>query len=371
MKKLIIGMLLVAASSVGIYFYITQQPSEAPLNATSEVIDTDSREIAIVAQNLDTPWELVFLPEGDILVAERSGTVRYINTAGQLEQVPIARIEKAREIGEGGLLGMAIHPDFAQNGYIYLYYTYSGDENGTQNRVARMTYSSKTLSDEKTIIDAIPGAQNHNGGRIAFGPDGYLYITTGDAQNPSLAQNTDSLAGKILRVTDEGEPAPGNPFENKVYSYGHRNPQGLAWDTQGQLWATEHGRSGIQSGYDEVNLIEAGGNYGWPEIQGDETREGMIAPVKNSGALTTWAPAGAVIFDDRLYFVGLRGSSLYETSIQGKTLGELRQLFKDEYGRLRVAVLGPDNYLYIATSNQDGRGSPNEGDDKIIKIPLN
>lgn len=370
MKKLIIGIVLVAASAVGIYFYINQQPSEAALDTTSDVIDTDSREIAVVAQNLDTPWDLVFLPEGDMLVTERPGTVRYINTAGQLEQEPIARIEKAREIGEGGLLGIALHPDFAKNGYVYLYYTYSVDQNGTQNRVVRMTYSSKLLSDEKIIIDAIPGAQFHNGGRIAFGPDGYLYVTTGDSQNPSLAQNKDSLAGKILRVTDEGKPAPGNPFGNRVFSYGHRNPQGLAWDTQGQLWATEHGRSGIQSGFDEVNLIEAGGNYGWPEIQGDEMADGMMTSVKNSGATTTWAPAGATVFNDTLYFVGLRGSSLYEASIQGKTLGELHQLFKDEYGRLRVAVLGPSDYLYIATSNQDGRGDPKEGDDKIIKIPL-
>ena len=370
MNKITILTVILALIITGGYFYISQSTSPEPLKEMSNVIDTKSREISVVAQKLDTPWEIVFLPGGDALVTERQGTVRYINSGGESASDPVTKITGVREVGEGGLLGMALHPNFSENGLIYFYYTYSGDANGTMNRVVRMTYKDRSLSNEEIIIDAIPGAQYHNGGRITFGPDGYLYVTTGDAQNSSLAQDKNSLAGKILRVTDTGKPAPGNPFGNRVFSYGHRNPQGLAWDKQGQLWSTEHGRSGIQSGFDEVNLIQNGGNYGWPEIQGDEEREGMITPVKNSGAATTWAPAGAAVFGDTLYFVGLRGSSLYEATIQGNSLGDLNELFHNEYGRLRVAVLGSDNFLYIATSNNDGRGDPLEGDDKIIKIPL-
>lgn len=370
MNKGLIALVSILVISAGAYLFVNNKSSARPLNSTSSVIDTSSREIGVVAENLDTPWEIVFLPEGDMLVTERPGTVRYVNPEGKLAAEPIAEVEGAMEIGEGGLLGMTLHPDFETNGYVYLYYTYSGQGSNTLNRVVRMRYENETLSNQEIMLDAIPGASNHNGGRIAFGPDGNLYITTGDAQEPSLAQNTSSLAGKILRVTPEGEPAPGNPFANEIYSYGHRNPQGLAWDSQGKLWSTEHGRSGIQSGFDEVNLIQEGGNYGWPDIQGDETQNGMIAPILNSGSATTWAPAGAAIFQNTLYFVGLRGSSLYETSIQENSLGELNQLFAEEYGRLRIAVLGPDNYLYIATSNNDGRGVVKEGDDKIIRIPL-
>ncbi|KKR58957.1 MAG: Quinoprotein glucose dehydrogenase [Candidatus Curtissbacteria bacterium GW2011_GWC2_41_21] len=193
-----------------------------------------------------------------------------------------------------------------------------------------------------------------------------MYITTGDAQEPSQAQDINSLAGKILRVTDEGKTASGNPFDNLVYSYGHRNPQGLAWDKDGRLWATEHGRSGIQSGLDEINLVEPGKNYGWPTIQGDEKRQGMETPQLNSGS-DTWAPAGAVFVGDSLFFSGLRGQALYEAVIAGDDIS-FKEHFKGEFGRIRNVVLGSDGYLYITTSNRDGRGTVKTGDDKIIKI---
>ena len=202
-------------------------------------------QVVVIAENLDTPWGLVFLPDKNILFTERPGKVRLINTNDKLDQKPVIEIAAVKEISEGGLLGITIHPDFIHNSYVYLYYTYEGNNEKTWNKVVRMTYKNNTLSEERIIIDQIPGAPNHNGGRIKFGPDNLLYVTTGDAQNPSQAQDVESLAGKILRVTDDGQEAPGNPFNNLIYSYGHRNPQGLTWDNIGRLWSTEHGRSGV------------------------------------------------------------------------------------------------------------------------------
>jgi glucose/arabinose dehydrogenase len=321
----------------------------------------------VVAENLEVPWGLVFLPDKSLLVTERTGRLRLIDSNGRLQSEPVAVLEKVREIGEGGLLGITLHPDFSNNNFVYLYYTYQENEGETLNRVVRMTYQGKQLGDEKTIIDGIPGASNHNGGRIKFGPDGYLYVTTGDTGNSSLAQDINSLAGKILRVTDQGQMVADNPFGNLVYSYGHRNPQGLTWDNLGRLWATEHGRSGVLSGFDELNLIEKGKNYGWPEIQGDEKKEGMETPKLHSGSTTTWAPSGLAFVNNSLFFGGLRGQTLYEAVIEGEKL-TLKEHFKGQFGRLREVVLGPDGYLYVSTSNKDGRGNPVSPDDRIIKI---
>jgi glucose/arabinose dehydrogenase len=224
------------------------------------------------------------------------------------------------------------------------------------------------LTDRTVIIEHIPGAQFHDGGRIAFGPDRLLYITTGDAGEPANAQNKDSLAGKILRLRDDGTIPSDNPFGTPVYSYGHRNPQGLAWDTAGRLWATEHGRSGVQSGFDEVNLIEAGKNYGWPDSEGDEATPGIVLPVRHSGAADTWAPAGAAFFDGSIFFTGLRGEALYEARLQDTTIENMATHFASEFGRLRTVVIGPDGLLYVTTSNTDGRGRPRANDDKIIRI---
>lgn len=314
--------------------------------------------LKVVAVNLRIPWEIIFLPNGEALFTERSGFLKSVDPDGEVRT--IARIEDAREIGEGGLLGMTLHPRFTSNGYIYLYYTYKNEGGNTLNRVARYAFDVTALEDKTIIVDAIPGNSNHNGGRIKFGPDGFLYITTGDAQNPSLAQNTDSLAGKILRVTDSGEGAPGNPFGNRVYSYGHRNPQGLAWDSNGQLWATEHG----SSQFDEVNKIEIGKNYGWPEIRGDAGREGMKKPFLHSGN-STWAPSGATITDNSLFFAGLRGEAVFELDFKTKNL---KEHFKDQFGRIRTIAPGPDGFFYILTNNRDGRGDPVAEDDRIIKI---
>jgi glucose/arabinose dehydrogenase len=344
-----------------------EENSNIPLNNNQNENSQNQKDaIKIIAENLDTPWAVAIMPSGQMLVTERVGRVRLVDTNG-LQNNPVATINSVKEVGEGGLLGVTLHPEFSSNGFVYLYYTYGSSGNNTQNRVARMTFKDGKLSDEKTIVDAIPGASNHDGGRIKFGPDKMLYIGTGDAQEPSRAQDTNNLAGKILRVTENGDPAPGNPFNNHVYSYGHRNVQGIAWDADGQIWATEHGRSGALSGLDELNKIESGKNYGWPEIQGNETRDGMIAPAKNSGN-TTWAPSGVAFLNGSLFFSGLRGESLYQATVSGSSVTDFKEHMKGQYGRTRDVIAGPDNMLYITTSNKDGRGTPNEGDDKVIQI---
>ncbi len=329
--------------------------------------ETDIPRESVIVQNLDTPWAIAFLPDGSLLVTERSGRIYLLKTNGETKSMEFSTAQSVKEIGEGGLLGIVVHPDFPSNHYVYTHYTYSGKNNNTLNRVSRFTLNDTKMTDEKIIVDEIPGASNHNGGRIKFGPDNYLYITTGDSQDPSLAQDKKSLAGKILRVIDTGEAAPENPFGTLVYSYGHRNPQGIAWDRNGNLWQTEHGRSN-PTGFDEVNLIESGKNYGWEIIQGDEARSGMETPKLNSGANGTWAPSGAAFVEDSFFFSGLKGQTLFEAVIRNNKVIELKKHLIGEFGRLREAIVGPDGMLYITTSNKDGRGNPKNGDDKIIRV---
>ncbi|WP_133130704.1 PQQ-dependent sugar dehydrogenase [Legionella yabuuchiae] len=314
-----------------------------------------------VVENLTVPWELVFLPNGDLLITERPGRLKQL---GKLTKTNI--IPNVVQIGEGGLLGMALDPQFSQNRYLYLYLT-TRKQGKLINEIVRYRYDPHgALSDETIIFSNIPAARFHNGGRIAFGPDGYLYVTTGDALSRNLAQNKHSLAGKILRITTEGESAPENPFNSAVYSYGHRNPQGLAWDNLGQLWETEHG----ESAHDEINLIKPGKNYGWPVIQGDETKPGMVTPVLNSGKNETWAPGGATVINQNLFFAGLRGQAVYQATFSDdqQTIQALIGHYRKQFGRIRAVVKGPDGYLYFMTSNQDGRGWPQKNDDRILKI---
>lgn len=302
-------------------------------------------------------WSMDFLPDGRMIFTERSGRVNLVEQNGSVSQIASVSVHAS---GESGLHGVAVDPDFGQNRFVYLYYTYRGGGNNTLNRVSRFVFENSQLTGERVIVDGIPGASTHDGGRLKFGADGYLYISTGDAQEPSRSQDRDSLAGKILRVTRDGSPAPGNPFGTRIYSYGHRNPQGLAWDVADRLWATEHG----PSANDELNLIEPGANYGWPEFRGDATARGMRAAVLHSGT-NTWAPAGAQFLGGSIFFGGLRGSALYEYTIDTQVLTEH---LKGRLGRIRDVVLGPDGFLYIATSNRDGRGIPESDDDRILKI---
>jgi glucose/arabinose dehydrogenase len=320
-----------------------------------------NKDISVVADGLQVPWGLAVLPDNELLVTERPGTLTHLSPGRQHYQV-----KGVAPTAEGGLLGLALDPRFSENHQIYMYMT-TKDGDTLTNQIERYTYADDQLSNRQVIFGGIPGSNVHDGGRLAFGPDGYLYATTGDANNQESAQDKTSLSGKILRLTTDGQPAPGNPFGTAIYSYGHRNPQGLAWDEKGQLWETEHGRSVTASGYDELNLIRAGANYGWPVIQGDDAQAGMVSPVAQSGPDTTWAPSGMAYADGSLFFGGLRGQALFEAKVQPDNSVKLRKHYTKQYGRLRTVISSGD-YLYVTTSNTDGRGTPKQGDDKILKI---
>lgn len=349
--KIIILLLLIfigTSITFGMNFFSKEQTEPVQLSPTNR----PAEKISVIAKNLEVPWALAFLPDGNLLVTERKGAVKLIDIETQSVK-NIAKIQ-VKQTGESGLHGIAIHPQFPQKKYVYLYYTYSSNGDNTLNKVSRFDFDKEQLNNEKVIVDGIPGAVFHDGGRIKFGPDNMLYITTGDAQNPSLAQDKNSLAGKILRVTDEGKV--------EIYSYGHRNPQGITWDDKGNLWETEHGSSAC----DELNRIEKGKNYGWPIVRCDQNQNEKLSPMLQSGN-DTWAPAGLTYYDGSLFFAGLRGQALYEAVLENGN-ATIKEHFKGEFGRIRDVIVGPDNMLYITTSNRDGRGTPNTNDDKIIRV---
>lgn len=326
-------------------------------------------------RGLEVPWAIAFAPDGRAFVTERPGRVRVVR-AGRLEPQPAATLPVA-PVGEGGLLGLALHPQFPDPPYVYVHYTYQQD--GLRNRVERFREQGGRLVRDRVIVDDIPGAFVHDGGRIRFGPDGMLYVGTGDARQPSLAQDPRSLAGKILRVTPDGGVPVDNPFPGSVvYSLGHRNVQGLAWHpVSRRLYATEHGPSGERGfAHDEVNLIRPGGNYGWPEVLcGQGGRPEFVEALACSGE-DTWAPSGAEFvrtgsWRGRLLVANLRGAHLraFVLAPDGSRV-EREEVVLSGFGRLRDVVEGPDRALYVLTSNRDGRGRPDASDDRILRIPL-
>jgi len=333
-------------------------------------------EVEVAAKGLNVPWALAVDQNDNVYFTERNGNIWVIEN-GILSSEPLYTFGYPfQSTGEGGLMGIALDEDFENNGYLYVMYTYR-EQGRLNNAVARLVKSDQELMFDQVLIDQIPAARTHNGGRIKIGPDGKLYITTGDAEVPEFAQNLSSLAGKILRINVDGSIPQDNPFPGSpIYSYGHRNPQGLAWDAQGVLYASEHGTSA----QDEINVIVPGGNYGWPVVQGGNTQGAgnVQIPLIQSGNVT-WAPSGMDFanqgpWNGKLLVANLRGEQLLVITIVEDQDGE-KEAFTDtwlkpEYGRLRDVVRGNGASIYIATNNRDGRGNPRSQDDKILRLRL-
>lgn len=329
-------------------------------------------EIEVIAENLYVPWAIDISSEGKLYFTERSGTIRIIEN-GKLRVQPLITLRTPFvSEGEGGLMGIALDPNYSQNRYMYVMHSYT-EGNRIYNRVVRLAESNNRASIDRVLLDKIPGERIHNGGRLKIGPDKKLYITTGDAGNPALAQDSSSTAGKILRIELDGSIPKDNPISNStVYSLGHRNPQGLAWNSKNVLYASEHG----QTAHDEINIIKPRANYGWPLVQGDETSTQVVTqkPLIQSGEVT-WAPSGITFIDQglwqgKLLVACLRGEQLLAISLNGNgtVVRNVESLFKNEYGRLREVIQGKDGSIYLTASNRDGRGNPRIADDKIIQI---
>ncbi|MYS95579.1 MULTISPECIES: PQQ-dependent sugar dehydrogenase [Streptomyces] len=321
--------------------------------------------VRTVAEGLDSPWGLAPLPGGGLLVSSRDdGTiVRVDEKTGR--KTELGEVPGVSAAGEGGLLGIALSPDYASDHMVYAYFTSASD-----NRIVRMLYDEKKPSGEQlgapdTVFKGIPKGFIHNGGRIEFGPDKMLYVGTGESGDTGLSQDKDSVGGKILRLTPEGEPAPGNPFRNSpVYSYGHRNVQGLAWDAKQRLFASEFG----QDTWDELNAIKPGDNYGWPEAEGRSDDSGFHNPVEQWTTAEA-SPSGIAYAEGSVWMAGLRGKRLWRIPLNGTEASAEPQAFLEgEYGRLRTVVPAGGDRLWLVTSNTDGRGSPKDGDDRILEL---
>ncbi len=322
------------------------------------------RVSATVASGLAVPWGIAFLPDGSAIVTERDSrrVLRLTpQSGGEAEVTEVGEIDQAAPEVEAGLLGVAVSPDFEVDRTLFFYATTAED-----NRVLQAELDGDRLGEPTAVLTGIPKGVIHDGGRLLFGPDGFLYVSTGETGNPDLAQDPGSLAGKILRITTEGVPAPGNPrSDSPVWSLGHRNVQGLAFDDNGQLWASEFG----DQTYDELNRVRKGANYGWPEV------EGTGGPPEYVDPLLTWAPedaspSGLAFADGTLWMAGLRGERLWQIPLDGGRPGQPTGEFEGEYGRIRTVVTTPDGDLWVATSNHDGRGTPAEQDDRILLVSL-
>jgi glucose/arabinose dehydrogenase len=313
--------------------------------------------IGTVASGLEVPWGIGFLPDGSALVTERDrGRILHVTGSRVTE---VGRIDDTRAQGEAGLLGLAVSPSYAEDGRVFVYTSTDSD-----NRVLRMTFDGTRLGRPTPILTGIPNGFIHDGGRLAFGPDGYLYVSTGETGNGALAQRRDSLGGKILRITQDGRPAPGNPDpRSPVWTLGHRNVQGLAFDDAGHLWASEFGANT----WDELNLIEKGTNYGWPLVEGRGTSDRYRNPQ------VVWhtdeaSPSGLAFLDGHLWLASLRGQRLWRIDVAGARASHPADFFVGRYGRMRTVVVAPDGNLWVTTSNRDGRGDPSAGDDRILLV---
>ena len=336
--------------------------------------------VETVASGLQVPWSIVWSPDGRMFFTERPGQIR-VFANGQLRTEPLATIPDVEPSGESGLMSLALHPQFATNHFLYISYAYKGE--GQLVRVVRYRETETGLSDRKVIIENIPAAQYHAGCRLRFGPDAKLYVTTGDATERGLAQKLDSLAGKTLRLNDDGTVPTDNPFVGQqnaraeIWSYGHRNAQGMDWQPGTDLmFQTEHGPSVFDGpgGGDEVNIVERGKNYGWPLIHHKETRTGLEGPLLEYTPAV--APASGTFyrgtafaqFRGNFFFGCLKGERIIRVVLDGRRVVSQESLLEKKYGRIRDVAEGPDGAIYFSTSNRDGRGSPAPDDDRIIRL---
>lgn len=380
----ILTLFLLANAACANPFLMNEVEAAETLGATSQ--EAKNFRIETVAANLEVPWSIQFAPDGRIFFTERPGRLRVIEN-GKLRAQPLATIADVEVSGESGLMGMALHPDFAENHWLYLAYAYD-DRNDKMVRVARYRETGDGLTDARTIIEKLPAAQFHAGTRLRFGPDKKLYITTGDATNQSQAQQLTSLGGKTLRLNDDGSIPNDNPFVNdskarpEIWSYGHRNAQGMDFHPEtGAMFQTEHGPSLIdgvslfkRSGGDEVNLVERGKNYGWAKISHDMRRDAMeTALIQFSPAI---APASGMFYRGSLFpnfknnflFGALRAQTIVRIVFDGAKVVSQERLLDKSYGRIREVAEAPDGSIYFSTSNRDGRGEPAAEDDRILRI---
>ncbi len=353
--------------------------------AENAIVSTPGNEVKFrvetVASGLEVPWGFAWLPNKDMLVTERRGRVRIIEN-GKLRAEPVFTVPDVEPSSESGLMDITLHPEFAKNSFVYLAYAYKKD--GKRDKIVRYKFADNKLIESKIVIEDLPSAPNHAGMRARFGPDKKLYITVGDATNWDLAQDNKSLAGKTLRLNEDGTVPSDNPFVGKegyrseIFSTGHRNAQGLAWQpASGLMFQTEHGPSGFEGrggGADEVNIVERGKNYGWPTIWGNRTQAGMEAPLLEYSPAC--APASAMFYNGSLFpafkgnfFFGcLRGTRIIRVVLNGRKVVKQENLLEGSYGRIREMAEGPDGYIYFSTSNRDGRGSPAKDDDRILRL---
>ncbi|MFY9556966.1 MAG: PQQ-dependent sugar dehydrogenase [Blastocatellia bacterium] len=359
----------------------SRPPSGQGAGETGSTADAKTQfQVETVVTDLEVPWSIAFTPDGRMLIAERAGRVRVVEN-GKLRAQTLGVIRDVEPGGESGLMGLTLHPRFAQNHFVYLAYAYQGK--GKRDRVVRYRETGSELVDRKVIIEDIPAAQFHAGCRLRFGPGDKLYITTGDATDRQLAQRLDSLAGKILRLNDDGTVPPDNPFVNRpgarpeIWTYGHRNPQGIDWQPDANtMFETEHGPSGFDGpgGGDELNLIEKGKNYGWPVIHHKQTQDGLEPPLLEYTPAV--APASGVFyrgtafpeFRANFFFGCLRAQCIVRVVLEGRRPVSQEAMLEGSYGRIRDVAEGPDGAIYFSTSNRDGRGTPAKEDDRILKL---